>query len=180
AAGQVPVWAVDAEPLTRYALAVLVTHTDRFRWAGGASQLEDLPPGDESRALLIDSACDPTLTSTANLARCHPSWIIIMLLRASHCRGSGVRAAVAAGAHGILPRTAEPRTIVTVLDQARRHPQYVDPQLAPPAEEPPPTATGNLSSREFEVLTRITEGHTGAHIAETMHLSHETIRTHTS
>jgi|GEM_PF-1973111 len=178
--GQEPVgvWAVDAVPLMRYAIAVLVTQTEGFRWAGGAVLLGDLPGGDEPCVLLIDSACDPTLTGTADLARCYPSWTIIVLLRESHCHSGGVRAAVAAGAHGILPRTAEPRAVVTVLDRARRSPRYVDPWLAPLAEGPLPAASESLSPRELEVLSWISDGHTGTDTAETMHLSQETIRTH--
>jgi len=149
----VGVWMVDAVPLMRYAMAGLLACSEGLRWSGGTGDMRQLPSHTGPGVLLVDSACDPNLTGTASVAGHHPTWTVLVLLREQHCTRRGVRAAQQADVDGILPRTVEPRALVTAIHRAHHSPRYLDPELGRLVTAGTPGAPECLSTRELEVLT---------------------------
>ncbi|MDH5670950.1 MAG: response regulator transcription factor [Myxococcales bacterium] len=97
-----------------------------------------------------------------------------------------VRAALAAGAAGYLPKRVASRQLIEAIRQVHRHHSYIvvalnDGSLQQLVADPASVDQGpmaRLTEREFEVLELVARGHTHAEIAERLQLSTKTIDTY--
>lgn len=110
-----------------------------------------------------------------------PTVKIVMLT--SHTIETEVIAALAAGADAYCVKGAKIERLIKAIAVVRDGATYLDPQIAKlvvanlkPAT--PNNNIGSLSEREIEVLELIVEGKSNPQIAQTLHLSPNTIKTH--
>ncbi len=124
------------------------------------------------------------LTQVANL--CADVRIVVVT---SVCGPNRVRAAVGAGAKGLLSRTASQEQLVDALWAVLQDHCYVDPELAgvlvtTVAMIPDDTLQngdagyGTLSTREREVFRLLADGMNNKSIAYQLGISHKTVETH--
>ncbi|GLZ33184.1 helix-turn-helix transcriptional regulator [Lentzea sp. NBRC 105346] len=165
---------VDPVPLYREGLSALIRRTAGLRWLGSTGHPhtavrlhERLRPD----VLLIDSVLDPAGHLARLLIDGDPHLQVISLVRDAHAGTDYVRTVLEAGARGVVPRSAEPDRIVRVILETCRSNGYVDPNLRPRSRPA-------LSRREYEVLTLIADGLENQSIADAMHVSVETVRSH--
>jgi two-component system response regulator NreC len=91
------------------------------------------------------------------------------------------RRAMAAGASGYVLKEAADTDLVDAIRRAVAGASYLDPSLgALVAATPQPSASGELSSRELEVLRLIALGNTNTEVADALCLSVRTVETHRS
>ena len=91
--------------------------------------------------------------------------------------------AIAAGADGYILKSAEPAALCQAIRQVAAGQSVLGPELTATvmraAVRPPSPAPGvNLTAREQEVLHELARGATTAAIAETLSVSHSTVKTH--
>jgi len=192
----VTVGVVETVPLYRDGIAALL---ERTPWAqiaahsasqqGALLMTEQLMPD----IVLLDSGLAPSghlvelLTANKHHAR------VVVLVRDADRNPRYLAACMRAGAHGAVPRTAEPQRVLEAIRQAACAHRYLDPALASlvthPEAHPPSPRSGNdgdsaprprvpLSRREYQVMQLIAEGQENAAIAKELFLSVETVRTH--
>jgi DNA-binding NarL/FixJ family response regulator len=180
--------AFDPAPIFLDGLAALVHRSQGLHWVGhasgqsGALQLcERLRPD----VVILDSGLDPHHHLVRLLAAGDPALVIVVLLRESHRDAHRLSAALAAGAHAVVPRTVEPRRLAEAIRRVHLDRRFVDPTLAtltagPKRQE---VAAGGrrqmpLSRREYQVLQLVAEGMENSAVADVLYLSVETVRTH--
>ncbi|WP_298180388.1 response regulator transcription factor [Saccharomonospora sp.] len=184
--------AVDTVPVFREGLGMVVTRAHGLRWAGhagshhsGIQMCEQLRPD----IVLIDSALDPLGHLTRLLAEGHPMMVIVVLVGEAQRTPTYLATVIAAGAHGALPRSAEPRQLTDGIRRTYVERRYTDPTLAAlvPTQRTvdatdavggPPRPNMPLSRREYQVLQLIADGLENAAVADKLYLSVETVRTH--
>jgi DNA-binding NarL/FixJ family response regulator len=149
--------------------------------------------GDSALALIAEHTPDVVLmdvrmpgldgvAATQRLARAHPEIGVVVLT--SHGDDETVQAALAAGARGFLTKSAGRVQIAQAIHAAAAGLSPMDPQVQArllsaarlghvPADRP-----DGLTRREAEVLALIGAGLANAEIAERMHLSTATVKTH--
>lgn len=93
--------------------------------------------------------------------------------------------AIAAGADGYILKNSEPAALCRAIRQVAAGQSVLAPELTATvmhaAARPPCTASGvDLTVREQEVLHELARGATTAAIAETLSVSHSTVKTHIS
>lgn len=190
AAHTVAVAALDSVPVFREGLSTLISRTPGLRWAGSAaSHHAGIQLCEQRRpdVVLLDSALDPRCHLIRLLTETQPMLALIALVDHAQRTPPYLAAARAAGAHGVLARTADPRHITEAIRRTYVERRFTDPTLAPLA----PTQRGGvtttfatershlpLSRREYQVLQLIAEGMENAAVADTLFLSVETVRTH--
>ncbi len=180
--------AVDPVPIFREGLHSVIEHTPGLRWAGhAASHHAAIQLCEQARpdVVLLDAAFDPRCHLTTVLTESHPALVVVVLVGPEQRTPAYLATARAAGAHGVLPRAAEPRRLTDGVRRAYVERGHIDPALAPLLDAPgagpgvggvPPQTP--LSRREYQVLQLIAEGMENSAVAETLYLSVETVRTH--
>lgn len=185
--------AVDPIPIFREGLAVLMQRAQGLHWAGyagthhSALQLcEQVRPD----VLLIDSGMDPQCHLLRLLVAGDTGMTVVVLVRESTRTAEFLTCAIAAGAHGVVLRSGEPRRVAEAIHRAHAERRFVDPALtalvARPKRQPAHTGDGSgpargqmpLSRREYQVLQLVAEGMENSAIAKVLYLSVETVRTH--
>jgi len=174
---------VDPVPLFREGLSALVKRTPGLHWLGSTGHLhtavrlhDKLRPS----VLLVDSVLDPQGHLATLLTGNDANLMVIALVREPHRTPDYVRTAMNAGVRGLVPRSAEAPEVVEAIIRTHRDRSYLHPSLAPMAagltgEAGPRRA---LSRREFEVLHLIADGLENQSVADELHLSVETVRSH--
>ncbi|WP_019810911.1 response regulator transcription factor [Saccharomonospora halophila] len=180
--------AVDPVPIFREGLHTVIDHTPGLRWAGhAASHHAAIQLCEQARpdVVLLDAAFDPRCHLTTMLTESHPALVVVVLVGPEQRTPLHLATALAAGAHGLLPRAAEPRRLTDGIRRTYVERGHTDPALAPLLDTPgtgpgvgggPPQTP--LSRREYQVLHLIAEGMENSAVAESLFLSVETVRTH--
>ena len=109
--------------------------------------------------------------------------IVKIIMLTSHTVQTEVIAALAAGADAYCVKGAKVEKLINAIAVVQDGATYLDPQIAklvvsnlkPPIDD---RNIGSLSQRETEVLELIVEGKSNPQIAEKLHLSPNTIKTH--
>lgn len=91
-----------------------------------------------------------------------------------------------AGAHGYLPKTADPESLMTAIRAVHRGEMYVHPDFEKvfaqwhlrPSQGLPPDQ--KLSEREYQVMLHLADGRRNKEIAELLGISTKTVDTHRS
>src|ERR1700757_1160725 len=102
-----------------------------------------------------------------------------VLVVSSQTGPSAVRRAVAAGAHGYVPKRASDTELIEAIRRVAAGERYVDPDLGAQlvvADDVP--ELDPLSSRERDVLHLLALGHTNQEIGERLFISVRTVDTH--
>lgn len=181
---------VDPIPLFRDGLSALVARTQGLHWVGAADGANAaLQMCDRLRPdlVVLDSSSDPRNHLTHMIAGQEAKVGILVLVADLHRTTQYVASAIAAGAHGVILRTAEPSQLLDAIRQVHTDRRYVDPMLTPTIAAPrarttsaqhPISAPQPLSRREFQVLQLIADGLENQAIAKILYVSVETVRTH--
>lgn len=129
----------------------------------------------------------------AALRGAYPLSCIVSL---SNDRGPGLKKIFDAGVNGSLPLGISPSAFTMALDLligrqvsissmsgetillAANGSESLMKTAAPPASQPLPKGTDQLSSREFQVLDAITKGESNKHIARRLAISEATVKAH--
>ena len=176
---------VDTIPLFCAGLLALVTQTSGLRWLGSTRSTRSATVlCDQLRPdiVLIAAALDPCGRFARALIAGNPASTVVTLVCSAYRNDAYVHEAVAAGVHGIVPRSAGPAQLLDGIRRAHRERRYVDPELSvltggisrvrgPQSRQP-------LSRREFQVLELIADGMDNQTIGRALFVSVETVRTH--
>ena len=136
-------------------------------------------------AVLLDLRM-PGVSGTAaiaELARRFPAVPIIVL--SSSEDPAEVRAALAAGALGYVPKSARPQALLSALQIVLAGEIYVPPLMLAAVSAPPmaraseaPAAAGKLTERQLEVLDQLVLGLSNKDIGHALALSEKTVKAH--
>jgi DNA-binding NarL/FixJ family response regulator len=92
------------------------------------------------------------------------------------------RAALAAGASGVLAKTADPEELLSAIEAARAGLLVIDPAareaFAPVALRVPGPSAGDLTDRERQVLAMLAAGDPNRRIAERLAIAENTVKAH--
>lgn len=179
------VLAIDPIPLFREALAGLAERTPGMRLLGVTANMhsavtlcERLRPD----VVMIDAMLDPRCHLAQLLTNADESYSVLTVVREPLRSPRYVAAALAAGVHGLVLRSAEPAQLVDAIRRTHLERRYLDPELAALATglgvRHTMTARQPLSRREYQVLQLISDGLENQAIAKSLFVSVETVRTH--
>ncbi len=159
----------------------------------GITVVAQAADGDSALALTCEHTPDVVLMdvrmpgldgvgATRQLAQSHPEVAVVVLT--SHAEDDTVQAALAAGARGFLTKSAGRVQIAQAILAAAAGLSPMDPQVqarllsAARVGHVPAELPDGLTRREAEVLVLIGAGLSNAEIAERMHLTTATVKTH--
>jgi len=172
----------DDHPLYRDALAELIGREPRFRLlATAASLAETLTALAAARAdaAVIDLHM-PGMHGTEGVGRLRaaaPDTRFVVV--SGDAEAATIRAVMAAGAHGFVPKTFAPASIVAAIQLVLSGVTYLPPDIAAPPPDQPAEAAPLLTAREMEVLGRLARGASHKEIARELDLAEVTVKLHT-
>lgn len=188
ATGTIGVALIDGTPLVREGLSALLNRTAGVRFLGSAENAtiglrlcQRLRPD----VVVVDAALDPRgqLVRILSTAAAGPSRVLLLIDDARRTP-QYLGGALAAGVAGVIRRAAQPGDLVRAIHATHVEGRYVDPALSPTLATPTARpAVGHqprqhLSPREHQVLELIADGLENQAIADRLHVSVETVRTH--
>ncbi|MEM9195635.1 MAG: response regulator transcription factor [Myxococcota bacterium] len=181
--GAIRVFLVDDHTIVREGLRALLDDCGDVRVVGEAEDgreavtkvLEDPPD-----VVVMDLAM-PRLNgvdATAQIRKEAPNVQVIVLTM--HAGPEYVRPAIRAGAKGYLIKGSGLSDLVSAIRAVARGQAFVSPEAAAVLVEDASgvVPTGELTSREREVLQLVAEGHSSPEIAKMLHLSVKTVEGH--
>lgn len=168
----------DDEQMLRTALASLLDLEDDLsviaQVDNGQAVLDDGIVGADVYVLDLEMPRLDGLDTAKALLAHDPGTAIVMITR--HARPGVLRAALAAGVRGFVPKYTPAEELASVIRQVHSGQRYVASELAV-------TALGfdcPLTDRELDVLRLTATGHTVQEIAQTLHLAGGTVRNYLS
>ena len=184
ATGTIGVALIDGTPLVREGLSALINRTAGVRWLGSAESptvglrlCQRIRPD----VVLVDAALDPRGQLVHVLSAASRDTAVVLLIDDAHRTPQYIASTVAAGAAGVIRRSAQPAELLRAIQSAHVEGRYLDPALAPALTAPAPQVQHPrqpLSKREHQVLQLIADGLENQAIADILYVSVETVRTH--
>jgi DNA-binding NarL/FixJ family response regulator len=172
----------DDHPVVREGLAALLATQPDLQVAGFADtgrqalrQVDALTPD----VVLMDLQMPELdgIRATAAIKAKHPDVHVLVLT--TYDTDADITAAIEAGAVGYLLKDADRNELCAAVRTAARGGSALSPAVAAKVLNRMRGKTGNgLSSREIEVLTAVARGHSNKQIAQALHLSEATVKTH--
>ena len=177
---------VDQVPLFREGLGQRVVNHPQLNLLGCAGQAQAaLKLADRVRpdVLVVDAVLDPAAHMIGLLTALDQGLTALMLIREPYRTPKFVAAMRAAGVHGLVQRMAPPDHLVEAIRRTHADRRYLDPTLGPLVDraelvDPRVPRRRPLSNREYQVLQLVADGLSNQHIAESMFVSVETVRSH--
>jgi two-component system, NarL family, nitrate/nitrite response regulator NarL len=172
----------DDHPLYRDALATLIGREAGFRLAAVAATFEETLAalqGEPIEAAVIDLHM-PGMGGPDGIARLRAAAPATRLVVVSgDAEPATVRGVIAAGAHGFVPKTFAPGSLIAAIRLVLSGVTYLPAELAAPAAEAAPAGGAQLTPRELEVLTQLARGASHKEIARALDLAEVTVKLHT-
>jgi two-component system, NarL family, response regulator DesR len=171
----------DDETLLRTAIASLLDMAEELRVVAQARD------GAEAVALAADADVDPDvvlldlemprldgLEAARRIIARRPEQAVILLTR--HARAGVLRAALAAGVRGFLPKSVDPGELERAIVHVHGGKRWIDADISAAAmmDDCP------LTDRELDVLRLTTEGLSVREISDRVHLASGTVRNYLS
>jgi DNA-binding NarL/FixJ family response regulator len=186
--GGITVALVDSVPIFRDGMSALIHRTPGLRWVGAAERANtalQLCERFRPHVIVIDSGLDSRNQLSHMLAGSDPDLAVLLLIGEPQRNAQYVAGALAAGVHGMVPRSAEPGQVIGAIRAVYTDRRYLDAALTPMLTAPrgklaqlPGPVQQPLSKREYQVLQLIADGLENQAIAKILFVSVETIRTH--
>lgn len=181
-AAPIVVAVVEDHPLYRAALARLLDESPGVELAAAVESVprllaERLPP---EVIVLLDLNLPgvqgpPAVAQVVGLGH-------RVLVVSAHAEQDVVLSAIGAGAHGYLTKDSDGAEVLRALQEVSGGRSYVSPTLASfllnAHRDRGPAGAGSLSEREREVLALLAAGERDQDIAEALHISVRTVRSH--
>jgi two-component system, NarL family, nitrate/nitrite response regulator NarL len=173
----------DDHPLYRDALATLIGREAGFRLAAVATTFEETLTALQAgpiEAAVIDLHM-PGMGGPAGIERLRAAAPATRLVVVSgDAEPATVRGVMAAGAHGFVPKTFAPGSLIAAIRLVLSGVTYLPAELAAPvAAEAAPPGGALLTQRELEVLTQLARGASHKEIARALGLAEVTVKLHT-
>jgi DNA-binding NarL/FixJ family response regulator len=164
---------VSGDPLARAGLALLLGGQEGITISGQVAPDEEWPGPDDPDAVLWDLGLG--LRLGLEELRSLEGLPVVAVVAVE----TDAREALAAGARGVLPRTADGDILAAALRAVALGLVVLDEAFAPSAPaEPPAELTEPLTPRELEVLQRLTQGLSNKQIAQRLGVSDHTVKFH--
>src|SRR5213080_743873 len=180
APGGISVVLVDGVPLFREGLSALIMRTPGLRWIGAADGVQgamQLSERFRPNVVLVDSALDPRNQLSRTLISSDVEMAVVLLVSDAHRTTQYVGNGIAAGVHGLLPRSVEPVQLVEAVRAVYDGRSSVKSALAqvvaaPGYRSPQHNGEGQhaLSRREYQLLHLIADGLENQAIAKILYV----------
>ncbi|MFT6291577.1 MAG: DNA-binding NarL/FixJ family response regulator [Ilumatobacter sp.] len=173
---------VDDHPVVRGGIVSLLSaepDIDVVAECGDGAEAVDAALRLRPAAILMDLRM-PILDGVGAITLIRAQWpeAAIVVLTTYDTDEAIVRA-IEAGASGYLLKDAPPDDLVDAVRRAAAGETVLAPSVAKRlVDRVRSPGTGALSPREIEVLREVASGNTNAHIAERLHISQATVKTH--
>jgi two-component system, NarL family, nitrate/nitrite response regulator NarL len=173
----------DDHPLYRDALATLIGREAGFRLAAVATTFEETLTALQSEpieAAVVDLHM-PGMGGPDGIARLRVAAPATRLVVVSgDAEPATVRGVMTAGAHGFVPKTFAPGSLIAAIRLVLSGVTYLPAELAAQvAAEAAPAGGAQLTPRELEVLTQLARGASHKEIARALDLAEVTVKLHT-
>ncbi|AHH98797.1 response regulator transcription factor [Kutzneria viridogrisea] len=179
--GILRVLAIDATPLVRVGLRIVIEQAAGLEWLGATDNPNELRRGLSTllpHIVIVDGAVDPYGHLVRDLVGENPRLTVVALLHDHQRTDVWLRTVRDAGAHGVVRRDAAPSSLVTAVVSAYTTRRFIDPGLRVAGHRGPDNADTLLTPRQHEILRMIASGIREATIAEKLFVSPATVRTH--
>jgi DNA-binding NarL/FixJ family response regulator len=171
----------DDHPLVRDALARSVRELEAGAEVLEAGDLEALLrlARDGSADLALVDLNMPGMGGVAGVRRLREAAPTLPVVVASGQEDAAtIRAVLAAGALGFIPKSERPEVLLGALRLVRAGGMYVPPRLLEAAANPAATTPGELTPRQLDVLACLMRGEPNKLIARALGLTEGTVKIH--
>lgn len=172
---------VEDHPLFRHALKLAVDQPPDFTCAAAVGSIEDLTVDPKTANVVVfDLHLPPPGLSGAPAVRHLIDRGLVVLVVSADSAGDAILHAMGAGASGYVTKQAEPEEVLAAIRQVANGGTYISASLAALLLR----ATRDqlrrvkLSDREMEILRLLSAGERDQDIAQQLHITIATVRTH--